>query len=132
MMRERYCYFLVVFISIIFCGEIFAQKDSLYLKLPINYNMLANRDFEKSLLFEKGKKLNILLEAKRKKDTLCLPNIKYYLYQPVPKDFYSGNLSFFCKKELQIEKLTSVPLRFRFGSLDYVNYLEQKPNAGKP
>jgi hypothetical protein len=46
--------------------------------------------------------------------------------------YYSQSIGFFCRKELQMQKITSVPLRFRLGSLDYVNWLEQKPNAVKP
>lgn len=45
-------------------------------------------------------------------------------------DFYTRNFGFFCKKELQLEKTTRIPLRFRVGSLQYNDYLEQKPNTG--
>jgi hypothetical protein len=50
----------------------------------------------------------------------------------VAQDYYSNNLSFFCKKELQIEKITKVPFRIRLGSLDYVNALEGKGRNLKP
>jgi hypothetical protein len=40
---------------------------------------------------------------------------------------YAGNAPFFCRKELQIEKMTHLPLRFRLGSLQEVNRLEGKP-----
>jgi hypothetical protein len=41
-------------------------------------------------------------------------------------DYYIQNFGFFCKRELEFEKKTHVPLKFRLGSLDYVNRLEGK------
>ncbi len=49
----------------------------------------------------------------------------------ISSDYYIQNLAFFCKKELQLEKVTKVLFRFRLGSIDYVDHLEGKPNAIK-
>ncbi len=47
-------------------------------------------------------------------------------FRLLPEDYYIKNLSFFCKKELQVEKITKIPLRFRLGSMEQVNFLEGK------
>lgn len=51
--------------------------------------------------------------------------------RPLPQNFYNQQLGFFCKKELMLQKKTLLPLFFRLGSKEYVDYLESKPNAVK-
>jgi hypothetical protein len=56
---------------------------------------------------------------------------KKFLLRPLPQNFYNQQLGFFCKKELLLQKRTLLPLFFRLGSKEYVDYLENKPNALK-
>ena len=48
----------------------------------------------------------------------------------IPANFYSTNLGFFCKKELKLEAVTKIPIKFRLGSLQYNDWMEGKPNTG--
>lgn len=60
--------------------------------------------------------------------SVCKPEI--FSRQPViAGNFYTQNFGFFCKKELQLEKLTKVPFKFRLGSVQQCDWLEGKPNT---
>ncbi|MEO5946605.1 MAG: hypothetical protein ABIP79_07280 [Chitinophagaceae bacterium] len=91
-----------------------------FTKLPAEYEMLKKFDFEKQLRSDAAIKSSFHFNKIFKFNTTVLP------------ETYTNHLGFFCKKELQFEKITTVPIRFRLGSLDYVNWMEGKPNAVKP
>ena len=49
-----------------------------------------------------------------------------FLSTSIRPDTYNNKLGFFCRQEWKMEKMTGIALRFRLGSLDYVNKLEGK------
>lgn len=44
----------------------------------------------------------------------------------IPGNYYAKQLPFFCTKELQVQKLTGFPIKFRLGSVEYCDKLEGK------
>jgi hypothetical protein len=44
----------------------------------------------------------------------------------IPKNFYTQHFGLMCRQELQLEKATKIPFRFRLGSLQQCNYYEGK------
>lgn len=58
-------------------------------------------------------------------------SVPHISIKTVPSDFAVRHLGYFCHKELQLQKLTRTSLFIRLGSKEYVDYLEQKPNASK-
>lgn len=56
-------------------------------------------------------------------------DIKIIPIRVVPDDFYALNVGYFCKKEIQAQKVLKVPVKFRLGSLNYTDALEGKSNS---
>lgn len=137
-MRQRLRYFVVVLL-LMFTGNIFAQQNSDIksyryvkdIKTFTVYDRIMPPDFGTA----KFKKIIIVPPNSFKFDRWGNPlSIKsvFNLLSPVSKNFSTTQLGIVCKKEFEFEKMTSIPLRLRIGSLDYTNYLEQKPNALRP
>jgi hypothetical protein len=96
------------------------QTCFLVVLLLIFLNRMAAQDkiIDQQLVFPAQKNVFV------KKDSL-----KLAILSP---DFYIRHLGFICTQEFRFEKSTKIPLKVRLGSLDYTNYLEQKPHALRP
>ena len=56
-------------------------------------------------------------------------NLNELPVKTLPQNFYTSHIGFFCTKELQVEKLTKIPFRFRLGSVQYTDGMEGKNNG---
>jgi hypothetical protein len=126
MSPQRQFSFLVVCI-LAFYGEIHGQKNSpteadfsSYISIPIQSAQLQS----KFNIFRS----NPLRDCWISYGNPCFRGSSHQLL-PLPAGFYVSRLGIICKKELQMDKITPVRIRLRLGSLEYVIWMEQKPNA---
>ena len=119
-MVQRLCGFLVVFL-LMFQGDILGQVSIKKIAISKEKFVLGSKKFKQS-----DNVFNCLVERPIQYSQ------KFSLREFASKWRYDDHLGFFCKKELQLDKITTVPIRFRLGSLDYVNWMEGKPNVIKP
>jgi len=78
-----------------------------------------------------GQKLAAQMTLPNAPKKLPLDSLKNLPLRVIASNYYSSNLPFFCKQELQIQKIVKVPVKFRIGSVEEVDKLEGK-QSGKP
>lgn len=120
-MLQRSFSFLVVCL-LMFYGEIFSQQTQ--------ENTHKNQ-CEDSMQYNKCWN-PVKWKLSQRADDIVQRGQSTVFLRPLTASYYTDQLGFVCKKEWQLEKLISIPFRFRLGSLEYVNWIERKPNAIKP
>lgn len=120
---QRNLIFLVV-CYLMFYGNIFGQKNPQKFQIK---RIFSNNDLkDPPTWYGTAGELKVIKSPDFIETISELRLSKQKSLLPVPPNFYTINLAFTCRKELQLDKLLSVPVRFRLGSLEYVNYLEKK------
>ena len=120
---------ILIFCMIFVAGNAFCQKttDKMFVHKDAFITKPVTQNLNKINIYAAFHSKKPLQPKKNNKsDLLLTPGSR----PVINADFYTCNFGFFCKKELQFEKATKIPLRFRLGSLQYNDYLEGKPNAG--
>jgi hypothetical protein len=120
MRQQRRSWFLVVLV-LIFPGRIFSQQQLPRIAQNSPHTLIFFGDLVKKELQNGGSTKFFFNRNMFVSTTDNLSPI-----QIMRAGTYTSTLPFFCKKEFQFEKNTSVPLRVRLGSLEYVNKMERK------
>jgi hypothetical protein len=123
--KAKFLFFCMIFVVSAAFGQENKVNSSVYrgsfsvcvLDTPHFCNLLLIKRGDKYYMGSPGKKNNV----QQKGYDQSLPVIN--------SNFYTQNFGFFCKKELQLEKITKVPFKFRLGSVQQVDWMEGKPNA---
>jgi hypothetical protein len=117
--KQRFCKIIVVLFLTTFPGLVPAQtfmKDSLAKSIHMSIADPLRRS--------PGSLSPVNFSDYKKLETPGL--LAFTERKLVSDDHFTRNFGFFCRKELQFEKHTKLPLRFRLGSLAFCNYPEAR------
>jgi hypothetical protein len=120
-MRPQRSYWFLVVLVLIFPAKIFSQQQLPRIAQNSPHTLTSFSPFPEKDLQKRSWRPRIFID-----NAAFSTNQNASLIQILRPGFYTSSLPFFCKKEFQFEKNTSLPLRLRLGSLDYVNKLEGK------
>jgi hypothetical protein len=124
--NAKFLFFCMIFVGGAAFGQINSVKTIIF--KPISKGKLILVPFNKTSLFNKSDWNNRpQLKTRPANFSINITDINYNMIRP---DFYTQNFGFFCKKELQLEKITRVPVKIRLGSVQQCDWLEGKRNAG--
>jgi hypothetical protein len=121
----------ILFFCMIFVGKgVFAQQNTKnVLKINDLYGIKSTfkkiENPELSIFNYKFNKTNTAPAIISKPSALVPP----FAYSIVNPNYYTQNFGFFCKQELQLEKLTKIPFKFRLGSVQQCDWMEGKGNT---
>lgn len=125
--KAKFLFFCMIFVA----GGAFCQNSVIKAASDKNiFNVKQAYQSDNNISYH-----NYFQNSENKKQEKRVLNVKPVIYinplscPVIAADFYTSNFGFFCKKELQFEKTTKIPLKFRLGSLRYNDYLEGKPNT---
>ena len=109
-------YQLIIILLIYHVSISFGQSQH-YQLLKQQFDYHSN----KSITFDKLR-LPTIIQLNQEPSTLLeLKNTE------VPEVYKYEDLAFFCRLEVQMEKVTKIPIRFRLGDVQYIEKLEGKP-----
>jgi hypothetical protein len=115
--KVKILFFCMIFVG----GSAFAQKSATFITI--------NKAYFISLKKQKSDCIKHTAAIKTATSVLSINHPTSYSI--ISSNFYTQNLGFFCKKELQIEKVIKFPLKFRLGSVQQCDWMEGKQNAVK-
>ena len=122
----------ILFFCMIFVGKAVFGQQKIGKVLKINDLYTTNTAFKKienpglNIFNYKFNKINTA-PAIISKPSAVFNSVTYSLISP---NYYSQNFGFFCKKELQLEKVIRIPFKFRLGSVQQCDWIEGKAGAG--